>query len=368
MSGELYQRLARPLLFRLDAEFAHSLTLDAIARAQKFPAADIWLRSMFGPTPPELAFTWKGLTFGSPVGIAAGLDKNARTIPFFSSAGAGAIEVGTVTPLPQPGNPRPRVFRVPSDEAVVNRLGFPSDGVSIVATRLSQLRPAPIVVGGNLGKNSATPIESAAQDYSAALEGLYPWADYFVVNVSSPNTSGLTSLQAPAALAELLRSVLDLRAHLAERDGRPDQPKPILVKISSDLGDEEIDDVAAVCLSGGVDGIIAVNTSTDPTLRTKHSANLVGGLSGRPLFSRALRAVARIRKQVPRDFFVIGVGGISNPDDAWSMIRAGANAIQLYTALIYRGPGLIGEINRGLAARLRDQRLSAIQAMVGTGN
>jgi dihydroorotate dehydrogenase len=361
----LYTRALLPLLHRLDPETAHRLTLALAGALQSVPLALRPVAACYSRQDPRLRFTWKGIAFRSPVGLAAGADKDARALRFFEAMGLGFIEAGTVTPRPQPGNPRPRIFRLPREQAMVNRLGFPSQGAERVARRLARTKPRRTPVGVNLGKNAETPLDGAAEDYIACLERFYGLADYFVVNVSSPNTLGLTSLQARPALEGLLRPVLERRAALA-REARA-SPKPLLVKVSPDLTDGELDDVAAVCLEHGMDGLVAVNTSTDPALRTPASAGMQGGLSGRPLHPRALQAVARVRSRAPSDFLIIGVGGVWDAESAWDLIRAGANAVQFYTGLVYQGPSVASRIHRGLAQRLEQANLSNIVQAVGGG-
>ena len=292
----------------------------------------------------HLGFEWRGLRFAGPAGIAAGWDKDGRAARMAEALGAGFVEVGTVTPLPQPGNPGRRIFRLRSRDALVNRLGFPSLGADRVVENLSRHRPKRAPIGINVGKNAATPLDAAADDYAACLRALHDVGDYFVVNVSSPNTPGLTSLQSPEALDGLLAALDEARRGPS---GRP--PKPLLVKLSADLSASEIEAAAAVCRRRAVDGAIAVNTSLDPALRSDEARELEGGLSGRPIFGRALAAVERLRAVVPPDFLIIGAGGVFDADDALRLLSAGADAVQVYTGLVYRGPGLLNEIRRGLA-------------------
>lgn len=359
----LYRHALLPLLHRLDPETAHALTLACLGPLQRAPLFLCLVSRVYAFHDPRLQFTWRGLTFRNPIGLAAGADKDARVVRFFSAAGMGFIEVGTVTPLSQPGNPRPRMFRFPKGEAMVNRLGFPSQGVDRMARRLERLRVRDVPLGVNLGKNATTPLDRAAEDYACCLERLYSLGDYFVLNVSSPNTEGLTSLQARSALASLVQILLRKRQELARAGGAA--PKPLLVKLSPDLSERELDDAVDVSLEHGVDGIVAVNTSTDPALRPREAMGLAGGLSGRPLLQRALHAVSHVRQRTPNTFFLIGVGGVSNADDAWAMLRAGANAVQMYTALTYRGPAVVGQINRGLVARLEGAGLPNVAQAVG---
>ncbi len=341
-----YRHLLLPLLQRLDPESSHALTIALVSPLQHLPGTQALARQAWACTDPTQAFTWKGLRFRNRVGLAAGLDKNARLVPFFVAAGAGFIEIGTVTPLAQPGNPKPRLARLKGQQALVNRLGFPSDGLPVVRARLARLRKVGIPLGANIGKNAATPLERAAEDYLACLEGLYPVADYFTVNVSSPNTVGLRDLQAKPALEALTRALVARRKVLAGNS----EPKPLLLKLSADLDEAGLNDAAEVCLANGIDGIIAVNTTTNEELRAKVGAPIAGGVSGPPLRERGLEVMRQLRKRVPSDYFLIGVGGISSASDARAMREAGADAVQLYTALVYQGPGLLGEIARGLAA------------------
>lgn len=337
----LYRRLLWPFLARLEPERAHGLTLSLLASLQRLPLGSSLVERISGGDSEGLGFEWRGLRFSAPVGIAAGWDKDGRVARMAEALGAGFVEVGTVTPQPQPGNPGRRIFRLRSGDALVNRLGFPSRGMDRVAVNLSRHRPRRAPVGVNIGKNAATPLDAAADDYVACLRALHNVADYFVVNVSSPNTPGLTSLQSPEALDGLLAALDEAR-----REG--ETPKPLLVKLSADLSASEIDEAAAVCRGRGVDGAIAVNTSLDPALRSEEARELEGGLSGRPIFGRAVDAVERLRAVSPPDFLIVGAGGIFGADDALRLLNAGADAVQVYTGLVYRGPGLLTQIRRGL--------------------
>ena len=340
----LYRHLLWPLLARLEPERAHGLTLSLLSSAQRVPFGASLVERVAGGGAAHLGFEWRGLRFAGPAGIAAGWDKDGRAARMAEALGAGFVEVGTVTPLPQPGNPGRRIFRLRSRDALVNRLGFPSLGAVRVGENLSRHRPKRAPIGINVGKNAATPLESAADDYAACLRSLHDVGDYFVVNVSSPNTPGLTSLQSPEALDGLLAALDEARRGPSSRP-----PKPLLVKLSADLSASEIEAAAAVCRRRAVDGAIAVNTSLDPALRSDEARELEGGLSGRPIFGRALAAVERLRAVVPPDFLIIGAGGVLDADDALRLLSAGADAVQVYTGLVYRGPGLLNEIRRGLA-------------------
>ena len=359
----VYERALWPLLRRLDAETSHSLTVALLDGLQIIPVADWAIERLASFQDPRLRFTWRGLTFRNPVGLAAGVDKNARLPRVLRALGLGHIEVGTVTPTPQPGNPRPRVARLASHRALVNRLGFPSHGAQRVARNLKGLRLEHTPLGINIGKNAATPLGQATDDYLACLRALYAYGDYFVVNVSSPNTEGLTSLQAASSLSALARAVVAEAQALAETRGRP--RKPVLAKVSPDLSRDELHAAIDASLEGGLDGLVAVNTSIDQGLRSSAGATIPGGVSGEPLRERAVEAVSQVRGQAPVDFFVIGVGGVFDASHAWELLRAGANAVQMYTGLVYRGPGVIGEINRGLVRLMDQEGLGAIAEATG---
>jgi dihydroorotate dehydrogenase len=333
----LYERLVRPLLFSLSPEAAHHVAIGNLRSVSSWPAA---LRRLerFQPSPkPTTVF---GLTFRNPVGLAAGFDKNGVAIPAWAALGFGFVEVGTVTAKPQPGNPKPRIFRYPDEQALINRLGFNNDGADVVAARLRALResgrwPA-IPVGINLGKSRVTPIEQAVDDYLYSFRLLAPLADYVVLNVSSPNTPGLRSLQEHDALGQLLGAIRreNERAH-----------KPILLKIAPDLSAADLEQIVTTCEQHGIAGIIATNTTLDHSAIPK-SLDQSGGLSGLPLrkkssdFVRAIRA----RSQLP----IIASGGISDAASAREKLQAGAQLLQVYTGYVYRGPGLLREIVENL--------------------
>ena len=315
-----YERVARPLLFRLgggDAETAHERTLRALERLSRPLAA------FRGPlSPPGAARTVFGVAFPNPVGLAAGMDKDGRALRAWPALGFGFVEVGTVTRHAQPGNERPRLFRLPADEAIVNRMGFNNAGAAALAARLAKLGSLPVPLGISLGKSKVTALDDAVADYAESLRLLRPYGDYFAVNVSSPNTPGLRCLQDADRLRELLAALVGDR--------------PILVKIAPDLTDDALGELVDVCLAGGAAGLIATNTTVDrPGVRTAEA----GGLSGRPLFARALEVVRFAAKH--SGLPVIGVGGITRPDDAARLIDAGAGLVQLYTGFIYHGPALV---------------------------
>ncbi len=341
--------LARPFLFGVDAEIAHDLTLDAIATLQNTPAQHLWAARRVDD-PVQIA----GLSFPNRIGLAAGLDKDARAIDGLGAMGFGFVEVGTVTPRPQPGNPKPRLWRLPSADALINRLGFNNGGLDAFVAHLRRaraFRAAGGIVGANIGKNAATPIERAVDDYLAALAGVYPHADYVTVNISSPNTAGLRSLQSDAALDALLDALQHRRAELRERHAKA---VPMFVKIAPDLQADQLRLVAASLRRHLVDGVIATNT----TIARERVAGLphadeAGGLSGRPLFDASNRAIAQLRAELGSRFPIIGVGGVMSGADARAKLAAGADLIQIYTGLIYRGPALVGECARALRGARR---------------
>jgi dihydroorotate dehydrogenase len=336
-SGGSYQSVVRPILFSLAPETAHHLTLGSLRLLSGMPFA---LRFLRGFRPADKPRTLFGLTFPNPIGLAAGFDKNGVALPAWAALGFGFVEIGTVTAQAQPGNPGPRIFRYKPQEALINRLGFNNDGAEVVAARLRRLResggwPA-IPVGINLGKSKITPIEKAAEDYLFSFRLLHQFADYLVLNVSSPNTPGLRSLQEHDALQELLGVIA--------QENRT-APKPILVKIAPDISLSDLDQILATCEENGIAGIIATNTTLD------HSAippalNQTGGLSGRPLREKStdlVRAIAA-RSRLP----VIASGGIFDAESAREKLEAGAQLLQVYTGYVYRGPGLLREIAENL--------------------
>jgi len=331
--------LARPLLFSLDPEAAHDLTLETIARLQGSPATCLW-RAARIDDPFELA----GLRFANRIGLAAGLDKNGRCIDGFGAMGFGFIEVGTVTPLAQPGNPKPRMFRLPRAQALINRLGFNNDGLqAFVANvqRSRRFRAAGGIVGLNIGKNAATPIGRAADDYLLALEGVFPHADYVTVNISSPNTKNLRELQGDAALDALLEQLQTRRARLQAEHRRT---VPMFVKIAPDLDEAQIAVIAATLRRHGIDGVIASNTTLErAAVQGQPHAGEAGGLSGAPLLQASNRVIAALRAALGKGFAIIGVGGVMSGADAVSKVAAGADLVQIYTGLIYNGPALVGE-------------------------
>jgi len=338
-----YERLLRRALFATgsgDAEAAHARVLRVLERLSASRAGRTALRLPPRVQAPVEAF---GLRFPNPVGLAAGMDKDAVAIPAWAALGFGFVEVGTVTWHPQPGSPRPRLYRLTASEAIINRMGFNNAGAEAMAGRFEQLRRPPIPLGISLGKSKITATADATDDYLASLKVLLPHADYVAVNVSSPNTPGLRSLQERSALDDLLAA---LRAHtLAEAAAAG--PKPLLVKIAPDLTPSAVTEVLEVCAARGVAGIIATNTTTErdglAAIDVPRGAQ-AGGLSGRPLFARALEMVRFVAAESAGALPVVGVGGITTPEDAQRMFDAGAVLVQLYTGLVYRGPGLVRRI------------------------
>jgi len=335
---------ARPFLFGLDAEAAHDLALGAIARLQNTPAQAAWAQPRV-----DDAVTLAGLRFPNRIGLAAGLDKNGRCIDGLGAMGFGFIEVGTVTPKAQPGNPKPRIFRLPRAEALINRLGFNNDGLEAFIAhvqRAHSFRRVGGIVGLNIGKNAATPIERAADDYLLCLDGVYPHADYVTVNISSPNTQNLRALQNDEALDALLGVLQRRRTSLERRHGRR---VPMFVKIAPDLDDAQVDAVAAALQRHGLDGVIATNTTVGrEAVQGQAHAGESGGLSGRPLLEVSNRVIRRLRIALGAGVPIIGVGGVMSGGDARAKIEAGADLVQIYTGLIYHGPALVGQAARAV--------------------
>jgi dihydroorotate dehydrogenase len=328
-----YEQVLRPLLFSLDAEAAHDFAIASLRRASLF---DLALQALKRFTPPPKPKTLFGLTFPNPIGLAAGLDKNGVALPAWSALGFGFIEIGTVTAMAQPGNPKPRIFRLPAQKGLINCLGFNNDGADAIAARLRGLResgrwPA-VPVGINIGKSRTTPIESATDDYLYSFRLLRDFADYITLNVSSPNTPGLRELQEPAALSRLLHAIHSESGPIA---------KPIVVKISPDLSPVELDSLLAACEENGVAGIIATNTTLDHS-SVQPELDKQGGLSGAPLRQKSTALVRRItaNSRIP----LIASGGISDAESAREKFNAGAHLLQLYTGFVYRGPSLLREI------------------------
>ncbi len=344
----LIEGLGLRALHRLDPELSHTLALKALKAG---------LAPLPGPvTSPRLACTLAGLSLPNPVGLAAGFDKNAEAVAPLMRAGFGFVELGAATPRPQPGNPRPRLFRLPADRAVINRFGFNNDGAEAIARRLAR-RPAGIPVGLNLGANKDNPDRAA--DYARVLETCGPFIDFATVNVSSPNTERLRELQGRAALSALLAGVMAARAALP-------RPVPVFLKISPDLDERELEEIAEVACEGGIDAIIATNTTLSRQGLRSAGAQEAGGLSGAPLFARSTRVLARLSMLTEGKMPLIGVGGVGSAEEALAKIRAGASAVQLYTAMVFEGLSLAARIARDLDAALEREGLANISRAVGT--
>jgi len=335
--------LTRPFLFGLDPEAAHDLTLGALARIQHTP-----LICTVSQTRINDPITVAGLKFPNRIGLAAGLDKNGKCIDGLGAMGFGFIEVGTVTPKAQSGNPKPRMFRLPEARALINRLGFNNDGLSsfVYNVQRASFRRRGGILGLNIGKNAATPIERAVDDYLLCLDGVYPHADYVTVNISSPNTQNLRSLQSDASLNALLSAVQERKTALALQHGRS---VPIFVKIAPDLDEAQVQVIAATLQHNGIDGVIATNTtvSRDAVQGMPHGAEL-GGLSGSPVLAASNRVIAQLRAALGPRFPIIGVGGVMSGIDAQAKVQAGADLVQIYTGFIYQGPELVTEAARAL--------------------
>jgi dihydroorotate dehydrogenase len=332
----------RDQLFRFDAEDVHHLTLRAIGAAGRTGMA-----GLLGSHAPDSPRTVMGLTFRNPVGLAAGLDKEGAAIDGFAALGFGFIEVGTVTPRPQPGNPRPRIFRLPQAGGIINRMGFNNHGVEQFVKNVQAARYRGIL-GLNIGKNADTPIERAADDYLFCLERVYPFASYVTINISSPNTKNLRQLQGAGELDALLAALKDKQQRLADLHGKL---VPLALKIAPDLDDEQVKEIADTVLRHQFEGVIATNTTLSrAAVQGQPFAEETGGLSGRPVFDASNAVIRKLRAELGTDVPIIGVGGIFSGDDARAKIEAGAALVQLYTGFIYQGPALVAECARALAA------------------
>jgi dihydroorotate dehydrogenase len=340
----MYRFLIRPVLFCFDPEAIHHFTFRFLKIALAVPGVKSLVSAIYGKRHVSLKRNFFGLEFENPVGLAAGFDKDARLIDELAAFGFGFIEIGTLTPKPQPGNDKPRLFRLREDEAIINRMGFNNEGVEAAVERLRD-RKSKVIVGGNIGKNKVTPNEDAFNDYAQCLKTLDPYVDYFVVNVSSPNTPGLRALQEKEPLRKLMGDVKALSR-------QQPKPKPVLLKIAPDLTNEQLDDIVDILKSTATDGVIATNTTISRD-GLKAKANALekignGGLSGKPLTDRSTEVIQYLRQRLGPDFPIIGVGGIMSERDAVDKIKAGANLVQVYTGFIYEGPTLVKRINQAL--------------------
>lgn len=347
----MYRLVFSQVLRRFDAEAVHHLTVSALALLARLPLLKRLLHRALAPHDPALRVTAFGVHFPGPLGLAAGFDKDAACAEAIAALGFGHVEVGTITAHGQPGNPRPRLFRLVRERALINRMGFNNAGAHAAARRLSRPRSVPVVVGVNIGKTKVIPEAEAAADYVAGARQLAPLADYLVVNVSSPNTPGLRNLQAVSLLRPLLTAVKEVC------DATP-RRTPLLVKIAPDLADEDVDAVAELAMELHLDGIIATNTTI------KHGGE-TGGLSGRPLKARSLEVLRRLRAKVGDRLVLVSAGGVEDADDVWERILAGATLVQGYTAWIYGGPLWASRIHRQLQRRVRRHGLKSITEAIG---
>ena len=348
----MYKLLIRPLLFLADPESIHYLVFKTLALKAKLPGFKGLLRLLYGYKNKRLEKTFFGIRFSNPVGLAAGFDKDARLIDELACFGFGFIEIGTITPLPQEGNDKPRLFRLPQDQALINRMGFNNEGVAAAVERLKR-RKSDVVIGGNIGKNKDTPNDKAFSDYMYCFEALHPYVDYFVVNVSSPNTPGLRELQDKEPLKRLM-------AHVKGLSKSKKQIKPVLLKIAPDLVTTQLDDIIEIVKETKTDGIIATNTTTSRENLSTPQESVVqigaGGLSGKPLTHKSNEVIAYLRKQLGRDYPIIGVGGIMTPQDAIDKLAAGADLVQVYTGFVYEGPAMIKKINKAIVKYYPDRQ------------
>ncbi len=341
----MYERILFPLLRNLDAEVAHERTLRALAGAQNARPGRWLLNRIAGEIPAQPIQLW-GLTFPNRLGVAAGFDKNARVFPGLGLLGFGHVEVGTITPWPQEGNPHPRLFRLPEDRALINRMGFPNEGMVAIVRRLQRLRDkAPeMVVGVSLGKQKETALDRAIDDYVTIMRAVHDYADYLAINISSPNTPGLRQLQGKHYLSALLGQLLAENRNLAFV--RRSSPRPVIIKIAPDLTNQQLDDILEIATHAGVDGIIAGNTSIHRGNLSGNYPKEMGGLSGAPLAARNTTIVKYIHRQTNGNLPIIAAGGIFTAQDVAEKIAAGAVLVQMYTGLVYRGPGVAGRILR----------------------
>lgn len=341
--------LIKPILFQFDPEKVHYFVTRNLKRFNRLPGGAALSRTLWDVKDASLEREVFGLQFKNPVGLAAGFDKNGEVLNEMANLGFGFVEVGTVTPLPQPGNPKPRMFRLPADGALINRMGFNNLGVDVVAERIAAYRKnrpnsqEGVIVGGNIGKNKATPNEDAVSDYIKCFDRLFDVVDYFVVNVSSPNTPGLRELQEKEPLMQLLNT-------LQQRNSKNGASRPILLKIAPDLTNEQLDDIVEIVTESKIAGVIATNTtiSREGLTSPESLKNQAGGLSGKPLTQRSTEVIKYIAQKSKGAFPIIGVGGIHSAQDAIDKLNAGASLVQLYTGFIYEGPGLIRRINKRL--------------------
>jgi len=335
----MYRYLIKPILFLGDPEWIHYFVFTLIRMVNRLPGVPFLIRSLYQVKHTKLERKLFGITFKNPVGLAAGFDKDARLYRELSNFGFGFVEIGTLTPKPQLGKPKKRLFRLPQDGALINRMGFNNEGVEAAIPRLQKNKN--IIIGGNIGKNKITPNEKAVEDYILCFTALYPYVDYFVINVSSPNTPNLRALQEKKPLTDLLNSLQNLNQST-------EKPKPILLKIAPDLSDEQLLDIIDIIKTTETSGVIATNTSLSREGLISKNKSESGGLSGKPLTKRSTEVISFLSKKSQKAFPIIGVGGIHSPEDALEKLNAGADLVQLYTGFVYEGPGLVQRINNAL--------------------
>lgn len=335
----MYKSIIRPILFKFGAESVHHFTFSILKIANKVPFTTSVLRKIYGTEDQRLEREVFGLKFKNPVGLAAGFDKDAKLYKELSAFGFGFIEIGTLTPKPQPGNPKKRLFRLIEDSGIINRMGFNNGGVKNAVERLKNNQS--VLIGGNIGKNKITPNEDAVSDYLICFDELFDFVDYFVVNVSSPNTPNLRELQEKEPLKKLLQS-------LQNRNSEKKKTKPILLKIAPDLTDEQLLDIIEIVTETKIAGVIATNTTLSRENLKSANKTETGGLSGKPLNARSTEVIRFLAEKSGKAFPIIGVGGIHSPEDAIEKLEAGASLIQIYTGFIYEGPGFVRKINRAL--------------------
>ncbi|HOY15842.1 MAG TPA: quinone-dependent dihydroorotate dehydrogenase [Haliscomenobacter sp.] len=343
-----YQNVLKPILFRIAPERAHHITVALLKLGLAIPGVGSALRKAYQLEDARLECHFLGLKFKNPVGLAAGFDKDGTHYQAMATLGFGFVELGTVTPKPQDGNPQPRLFRLPEDEALINRMGFNNAGVDALVEQLKKPRPQGLVIGGNIGKNKSTPNEKALLDYLYCFDRLFPFVDYFVVNVSSPNTPDLRALQEKEPLTELLTA-------LQQKNHEHRIPTPILLKIAPDLNEQQLDDILEIVQTTGIAGVIATNTTIGREGLISAMADVeeigAGGLSGHPLRERATEVIRYLHQKSEGNLFIIGVGGIASAQDAIEKLEAGASLVQVYSGLVYAGPGLVKEICAGILAK-----------------
>ena len=370
----LWKACARPLLFCLDAEKAHHFSMSTYSLLSAFPGVRPAVRSLLQVADPRLKVELGNLNFPNPVGLAAGFDKQGQWFDKLGALGFGHVEIGSVTGQGQPGNPRPRMFRLPHDKALINRMGFNNGGADVVSANLNAKRTAAFrkshILGINIGKTKVVPLDKAADDYRYSFELLYPFADYFVINVSSPNTPGLRQLQDREPLLKLLETIARINRTLSAENEH--DPKPVFLKIAPDMNQSQLCDIASIVSGSPVNGIIATNTTISrndlktPASRIEEIG--AGGLSGKPLTEASRQVVSLLYAETNGSIPIIGVGGIFDGEDAWQMIRAGASLVQVYTGFIYGGPFTIRNINRYLLKKVQLHGLNSIQQATGTGH